>query len=112
MAEFNRSSRSSNTSSHDLDEQINKKDLEIIFEVNRKVVEIEAGVADQNEEIISLLTIIKDKQEEINEKAIKKVDKIIEQNDGINKDIFKLQVLFITGLLSLVVQVIQIFLHH
>jgi len=93
-------------SSHDLSEQLNKRDLEIILEVNKKAIEIETGVADQNEEIISELSDLKDKQKETNEKA----DKIIKQADELSKDIFKLQVLFVTGLISLVIQVIQIFL--
>jgi hypothetical protein len=96
----------SRISSNDLSETLNKKDLEIILEVNKKAIEIETGVADQNEEIIDILIKNKDHQEEV----ITKLDKIIKQGDEISRDIFKLQVLFITGLLSLVVQVIQIFL--
>lgn len=94
------------SSSNDLSDHLNKRDLEIILEVNKKAIEIETGVADQNEEIISLLNQNKDTQQEINEKA----EKIIKQNDELSKDIFKLQVLFVTGLLSLVIQIIQIFL--
>lgn len=93
-------------SSHDLSEQLNKRDLEIILEVNKKAIEIETNVADQNEEIIGALSDIKDKQKELDTKA----DKITKQNDELSKDIFKLQVLFVTGLISLVIQVIQIFL--
>jgi hypothetical protein len=93
-------------SSHDLSEQLNKKDLEVILEVNKKAIEIETSVADQNEEIISELSDLKDKQKECTEKA----DKIIKQTDDLSKEIFKLQVLFVTGLISLVIQVIQIFL--
>jgi len=93
-------------SSHDLSEQLNKRDLEIILEVNKKAIEIETNVADQNEEIIGSLSDIKDKQKELDTKA----DKITKQNDELSKDIFKLQVLFVTGLISLVIQVIQIFL--
>lgn len=85
---------------------LNKKDLEIILEVNRKVIEIETEVVDQNEEIINLLTESKKLGEELD----KKMDKLIDQSDETNKDLFKIQVLFITGLLSLVIQVIQIFI--
>lgn len=94
------------SSVHDIDDQINRRDLEVILEVNKKAIEIETNVADQNEEIISLLNQIKEKQTE----DIEKSEKIIKQNEDLNKDIFKLQVLFVTGLLSLIVQVIQIFL--
>lgn len=89
-----------------LAERVNKKDLEIILEVNRKAVEIETAVADQNEEIIDLLNSCKNTQEHIDEK----VDKILKQSEETSKDIFKMQVLFITGLLALVAQIIQIFL--
>ena len=95
----------SKTSSHDLSEQLNRRDLEIILEVNKKAIEIETGVADQNEEIISLLTTTKNMQTELDIKT----DKIIKQNEELSKDMFKLQVLFVTGLLSLIMQVIQIF---
>lgn len=89
-----------------LAERVNKKDLEIILEVNRKAVEIETAVADQNEEIIDLLNYNKVTQEKIEEK----VEKILKQSEETSKDIFKMQVLFITGLLALVAQIIQIFL--
>lgn len=90
----------------DISEHINKKDLEVILEVNKKAIEIETEMVDQNEEIINLLSDNKDKQEQIDEK----LDKLIKQSDEMNKDLFKIQVLFLTGLVSLVVQVIQIFL--
>jgi hypothetical protein len=93
-------------SSHDLSESLNRRDLEVILEVNKKAIEIETGVADQNEEIISLLNQGKEKQQEMDGK----LDKAIKQNDDLSKDLFKLQVLFITGVLSLIVQVVQIFL--
>lgn len=95
-------------------EQFNKKDLDMIIEVNKKAIEIETTVADQNEEVIALLTICKDKQETMDEKIDKLVDdklkKIIDKNEDISKDLFKIQVLFVTGLLALVAQIIQIFL--
>jgi hypothetical protein len=87
-------------------DQLNKKDLELILEVNKKAIEVETGVAEQNEEILDLLNKSKDSHDKIHEK----LDKIVKQNDEINKDIFKMQVLFVTGLISLVIQVIQIFL--
>jgi hypothetical protein len=96
----------SRISSQDLSESLNKRDLEVILEVNKKAIEIETGVADQNEEIISLLNQSKEKQQEIDGK----LDKSIKQTEELSKDIFKLQVLFITGVLSLIVQIVQIFL--
>jgi Mg2+ and Co2+ transporter CorA len=89
-----------------LTSQINKRDLQIILEVNRKVVEIETAVADQNEEIISLLNDNQRSQEQIEEK----LNKILEKSEEASKDLFKIQVLFVTGLLALVAQIIQIFI--
>ncbi|MGI0058142.1 MAG: hypothetical protein ACREBJ_00100 [Nitrosotalea sp.] len=87
-------------------EQYSKKDLEIILEVNKKAVEIENTVAEQNEEIIDLLTANKNLQEKMDEK----LDKIVERGEDTSKDLFKIQVLFITGLLALIAQIVQIFL--
>lgn len=89
-----------------LGERFNKKDLEVILEVNRKVVEIETAVADQNEEIIGALNDCKKQQEDTAEK----VDKILKLSEDTSKDLFKIQVLFVTGLLALVAQIIRIFL--
>jgi hypothetical protein len=89
-----------------LTDQIKKKDLEIILEVNKKAVEIETEVAGQNEEIIESLSDSKDKQEIMDEK----LDKLVKQSDELTKDMFKMQVLYITGMLALVAQIIQIFL--
>lgn len=75
-----------------LNEQLKKRDLEVFLELNKKAIEIETEVADQNEEIIL------------------KLDKVIKQVEETNKDIFKIQVLFITGILSLIIQIIQMFI--
>ena len=88
-----------------LNDHINKKDLEIILEVNRKAIEIETEVAEQNEEIISLLQESKKREEELQ----KKLEKLEDTAEETNKDLFKIQVLFVTGLLSLVIQIIQMF---
>ena len=87
-------------------ENVRKKDLDLILEVNRKAIEIETEIAEQNEEIISTLSDIKKVQEDQD----KKLDKLVEKTEDINKDLFRIQVLFVTGLLSLVIQIIQIFL--
>ncbi len=87
-------------------ENVKKQDLELILEVNRKAIEIETEVADQNEEIIEALSDIK----KVQEKQDEKIDKLVKQSEDTNKDLFRIQVLFITGLLSLVIQVFQIFL--
>jgi hypothetical protein len=119
-------------------ENIKKHDLELILEVNKKAIEIETSVVEQNEEIIEVLTDIRKTQMEVNETAIEvkktlheknkeitasvadirktqiehdlKMDKLIKQSEETNRDIFKIQVLFLTGLLSLIIQIIQIFI--
>ena len=88
-----------------INDLVNKKDLEIILEVNKKAIEIETEVASQNEEIIDLLNSNKDRQEKMDEK----LDKLVTQGEETNKDLFRIQVLFVTGLLSLAIQIIQIF---
>jgi hypothetical protein len=87
-------------------DNVKKQDLDFILEVNKKSIEIQTEVADQNEEVIGSLNEIKKNQTEQD----KKIDKILVQADATNKDLFRIQVLFITGLLSLVIQIIQIFL--
>lgn len=87
-------------------DQVNRKDLQVILEVNKKAIEIETSVAEQNEEIIDLLNANKNLQEKMDEK----LDKIVERGEDTSKDLFKIQVLFVTGLLALVAQIIQILL--
>lgn len=89
-----------------INDNINKRDLDLILEVNRKAIEIETEVAEQNEEVIAILN----KNKETASRAEEKLDKLISQVDELNRDIFKMQVLFVTGLLSLVIQIIQMFI--
>lgn len=88
-----------------VNENIKKKDMELILEVNKKAIEIETAVAEQNEEIITYLEDGKKRDAEME----KKVDKLVTQSDETNKDLFRIQVLFVTGLLSLIIQVIEMF---
>lgn len=87
-------------------ESLKKQDLELIVEVNKKAIEVQTEVAEQNEEIISDLSDIKKTQEDHG----KKIDKLVEQSEHTSRDIFRMQVLFITGLISIVIQIVQIFL--
>jgi hypothetical protein len=90
---------------------LNKRDLEIVLEVNKKSILIEMEVASQNEEIIKELEAseIRDdeilKQVETLNETVDIIKKISEEN---SKDIYKIQILFLTGLLSLIIQIIQI----
>ena len=87
-------------------DQINKRDLDAILEVNRKAIEIETEVASQNEDVITSLEVCKDQHKAMDER----IEKIIQQNEELSKEMFKMQVFFITGLLALVAQIIQIFI--
>lgn len=120
-------------------ENLKRRDLDLILEVNRKAVELETEAVEQNEEIIELLNTSKDaliksndkisdtliksndkiaealnkyqeKIDLVDKKVDKKLDVIIEQNEKLSRDIFTVKILFATGLLSLIVQVIQIFI--
>lgn len=84
-------------------EQLRKKDLELFLEVNKKAIEIDTEVAGQNEEIISLLNDNASTQGEIDNK----LEQLTKKVEEISKDLFKIQVLFITGILSLLIQVVQ-----
>jgi hypothetical protein len=86
--------------------QISKQDLEVILRVNEKVISVQTIVADQNEEVIGLLTAIRDGQQETAEK----IDKLVKQSEETNRDIFKMQVLYVVGLLSLIGNLITIFI--
>jgi hypothetical protein len=89
-----------------INDTIKKKDLELILEVNRKAIEIETDVVEQNEEIMDTLTKINRALEEHD----RKLDKVTKHVEETSKDVFKIQVLFVTGLLSLIVQIITIFI--
>jgi len=98
-------------------ETLKRKDLDLILEVNKKAIEIETEVAEQNEEIIDSLDKIKDNQANLDKKLDdkldsqdEKLDKLIKQTDETNKDLFRMQVLFVTGLITLVAQIVEIFL--
>jgi len=88
------------------EDNLKKKDLDFVLEVNRKAIEIESEIAEQNEEVISLLKKI-DSSQDGNDK---KIDKLTEKSDDLSKDFFRMQVLFIGGLLALVTQIVQLFL--
>jgi hypothetical protein len=91
--------------------QISKQDLEIIFRVNEKVVQIQSLVADQNEEVISSLGKIADKQERLSEtdKALsEKLEKILKQNEDLSRDVFKSQILYVVGILSILGNIISV----
>jgi len=85
-------------------EQLTKNDINSILEVNRKLIEVELESAEQNEQILENLKSTKEKVLKIEEK----VDKILKISEDMNKDIFKIQVLFVTGLLSVIIQIVNL----
>jgi hypothetical protein len=88
------------------DDNIKKRDMEIILEVNRKAIEIETAVAEQNEEIITHLEDGAKRDADMEEK----MEKLVTNSERTSKDLFRIQVLFVTGLLSLIVQIIEMFI--
>lgn len=85
---------------------LDEKDLERIFEVNAKSIQIQNHVAGQYEEIKKNSSDSLASSKKIEEK-IGAIEKKIEE---ISREIFQLKVLFVTGMLSLLIQIIQIFI--
>lgn len=96
-----------------VDENVKKKDLELILEVNKKAIEIEAEVIDQNEAIIEALNQITKTNENIidnTDKIIKTHEEVLKEIKIIDRNLFKIQILYISGLLALIGQIIQLFM--
>lgn len=84
-------------------DHLDKRDLEIILEVNKRAIEIGAEAIDQNEDIIRYLESGKSERAEI----IKKVDEVSDVVDEIKLDLFKIKILYVGGLLAIVGNVIS-----
>jgi hypothetical protein len=101
-------------------DNVRKQDLELILEVNKKAVELQTEVVEQHEEIMDSLDKIKtnqntqdnrfNKQSEQLDSQDDKLDKLVEMGGTIDKTLFRIQVLFVTGALALIAQIIEIFL--
>jgi hypothetical protein len=87
---------------------IRRHDIDLILAVTQKSIELNTEVASQNEEIIETLEAI----HKIQEDHTSKIDKIVTKSEDTNRDIFRVQVLFVVGLLGVVAQVIQAFARH
>lgn len=111
-------------------ENINRKDFDLILEVNRKAIEIETERVDleserveQNDKIIELLKNSDRNSKDIESKIDKTFSDLDEKIDetlvsvenletkilGIERDLFKIQVVFLSGVISLIIQIIQLF---
>lgn len=96
-----------------LNDALKRRDLDLILEVNKKAIEIETEVAEQNEEIIDDLEKIQADQAALDNKLDsqdEKLERLIKSTDETNKDLFRMQVLFVTGLITLIAQIVEIFL--
>lgn len=97
-----------------MSEQFSKRDLEIILEVNKKAIEIETAVVEQNEDIIAMLTKSQQLSEQMDRKLDElvehKINKLIEKSEETSKDLFKIRVLYIAAILTIVGQIVEIFL--
>ena len=95
---------------------ISRKDLELYLEINNKVIELQSAEVEQNEEIIESLDTMKAVQVSIETKIDKLVlqglEKVTSQCEQISRDLFMIKVLYITGLLSIIAQIISLFVHH
>jgi len=78
------------------DDSLSRSDFDTIMEVNKKSIEIQIEVSDQNEKIIEYL--------DENEEALKNLKLGL---DEIDKKLFKIELFLATGVVSLVWQVIQ-----
>jgi hypothetical protein len=85
------------TFSPNINDNIKRKDLDLILEVNRKAIELETEAVEQNEEIIKTIN----ENKAIVTKSDEKMDLIIKSLNQLDKDLFKLQVLFITGIFAI-----------
>lgn len=105
---------------------ISKQDLETILQVNKKSIEIETEVANQNEEILETLAKNESLIQSIDSKIEKKLEKInleLEKNKennikifenftNINKSLFEIKVLFGVGAISIILQIIQFLVNY
>ncbi len=98
----------------DDDESLSRNDLDTILEVNKKSIEIQIEVSDQNEKIIEALEdnqntvdFIKSKVEdgdrklEENQNALEIIKSKVEENE---RKLLKIEIFLATGIISLLIQ--------
>jgi chromosome segregation ATPase len=86
------------------DSVLQKSDIETIIKVNSKAIELQGEVSDQYEEVISSLSEIKNKQEDIDDRIIE----INKEIKDIGKTQFKILLLISSGIISVIIQVISL----
>jgi hypothetical protein len=79
-------------------------------------VDLESERVEQNEKIIILLNQSLDKNKGYEENIEEKIDEVLVSTENletkilaIEKDLFKIQVVFLSGIISLIIQIIQLF---
>lgn len=87
-------------------DHLSKSDMDTILKVNTRAVEIQTEISSQNEDLMNNLSTVKT----IQMSGHDKLDKIIEQNETLSRDLFTIKILFLSGLISIVLQIISIFL--
>ncbi len=94
-------------------EYIYKRDIDMMMQVSSKAVELQAAVADQNEEIIEKLNKVIEQNEKSSSQKKEmetKIDKIVKSHEELARDVFRIQVLFISGFVGIILQIVSIFL--
>jgi len=94
-------------------ELIQKADMAIMLAENRKAIQLKEEIKSQNEHMLEnqsnafkWFTSFDDRLKKQDEK----IEKLIKQSEETNRDLFKIQILFLTGVISIIIQVINIFL--
>lgn len=85
---------------------ISKSEISTILDVNRKAIELHTEVSGQYEEIVDELESNKNKLTKI-EDEIKSISKNIEK---IDRDLFKISVFMSSGIITLILTIIQMFI--
>lgn len=85
---------------------ISKSEIETILDVNRKAIELHTEVSNQYEEIVDGLENNSNKLTKI-EDELKSISKNIEK---IDRDLFKISVLMSSGIITLILTIIQMFI--
>jgi hypothetical protein len=96
-------------------EQFKKEDMNLILEINKKAIEIEAEVASQNEEIIDTLNTNKTKIDSIERKVDFESATLIEVKkltEEISKSFFEIKVIFAGGIFATILQIIGLILTY
>lgn len=101
--------------------QLDKDDIDLLLEVNKKAIELQTEISNQYEEIIDAIEEMDDEtsQNKVNLEKLIDINKDFEIGlEKLSKDVkeikdsmFKTGVLVSAGIVSIIIQIIEIFLH-